>query len=170
MSNPMGMAPVCNINPPQPPPASTAPYIPSFVQPNVQDPQSIISAITQLQFALIAITGNNIPNNVPIELSALQVATGKSAAGGVGGGGSAGGGGGGGGSAGGRGGASNSGQGQKSTQNPKTTRSEFIEINRTTKLVKVVNPQNTSQYVMVKQIVALTMFDKVTGETWTWKQ
>lgn len=58
----------------------------------------------------------------------------------------------------------------KSTNNPKQVGGRFIEISRTNKIVRVYNPQNKQQYVDVKQIVALTMKDKYTGETWVWKQ
>lgn len=41
---------------------------------------------------------------------------------------------------------------------------------RVSKTVRVFNPQDSSQYVDVKQIVRLTFVDPVTGRTITWSQ
>jgi hypothetical protein len=154
VANPFGTAPVCNVNPPTPPPAANAPFIPAFVQPNIQDPQSIIAAIQQLQYALLAITGNVVPNNVPDQLPINNVAVGNPPPGNrviPGGGGGV-------------------GHGSTSTKSPKVQQSRFIELSRTNKTTKVSNPQDSSQFVMVKQVAGLTLRDKVTGETWVWKQ
>jgi len=44
----------------------------------------------------------------------------------------------------------------------------FTEIKRVTENVTVTNPQDSSQFVEVERINALTMRDNITGETWTW--
>ena len=156
-----GMAPVCNVNPPAPPPKSAAPFLPSFTPPSPDNPQSIVAAIIQLQYALIAITGSNVPNNVPVELSPLNVVAGNPPPGSLPSGG---------GSTTTSSSTTTGGSGKKSTNNPKHNYGEFIEVpnSRVYKLVKVMNPQNHSQYVMVKQIMHLTMRDKITGVKWIW--
>lgn len=44
----------------------------------------------------------------------------------------------------------------------------LIEVSRVTKDVTIHNPNDKSQYVKIKQITALKLLDKATGETWTW--
>jgi hypothetical protein len=44
----------------------------------------------------------------------------------------------------------------------------FTEQSRVTSTVKITNPQDDTQYVMVKQITQLIMVDNVTGEQWVW--
>lgn len=46
---------------------------------------------------------------------------------------------------------------------------KFTEINRTTKNVKITNPEDDTQFVIVQQITSLTMQDNVTKEKWIWK-
>jgi hypothetical protein len=168
MVNTSGMAQVCNINPPAPPPNSTAPFMPAFTQPNPASPQSIITSIVQLQQALIAITGNNVPNNVAIDLPVADVVAGAPPPGSLGGGGGSG-------StsnwnnSGGNGGGRR-GRGKKTTKNPKQQGVHFQEVHRTYKTVRIYNPKDKTQYVDVKQIVALQFRDKHTGGTWVWKQ
>jgi hypothetical protein len=48
--------------------------------------------------------------------------------------------------------------------------SGFTQSNIVTKLVKVTNPNDSTQFVMVNQIVGLTMTNPVTGEQWQWSQ
>ena len=44
----------------------------------------------------------------------------------------------------------------------------FTEISRQTQDVKVTNPSDSTQYVMVRQITKLVMQDTVTKEQWIW--
>lgn len=46
----------------------------------------------------------------------------------------------------------------------------YQEVHRTTKVVRVYNPQDKSQYVDVEQIESLLMRDTKTGEVWAWKR
>jgi hypothetical protein len=60
----------------------------------------------------------------------------------------------------------------KSPPTPKdkdTKEQRFSEIERVTQDVKITNPQDKTQYVIVTQIVELTMQDNVTKEKWYWK-
>lgn len=56
-----------------------------------------------------------------------------------------------------------------SKPSPKKT-GRFNETKRTSAKVKVTNPDDDSQYVMVDQINSLTFTDSVTGETWQWNR
>lgn len=44
----------------------------------------------------------------------------------------------------------------------------FSEVSRVTKKVKISNPDDDTQYVMVEQITKLVMQDNVTKEQWVW--
>lgn len=44
------------------------------------------------------------------------------------------------------------------------------EISRSTKKVRIENPDDPSQFVEIEQITNLVMQDSVTKETWTWSQ
>ena len=58
----------------------------------------------------------------------------------------------------------------KTQQIPKKENTgRFTEAVRVTQTVKITNPQDNTQYVMVKQITQLIMQDNVTGEQWVWK-
>jgi hypothetical protein len=46
----------------------------------------------------------------------------------------------------------------------------FIESGRVTQLVKVFNPDDDSQFVIVERINAVTFKDPLTGITFTWKR
>jgi len=50
----------------------------------------------------------------------------------------------------------------------KQANGRFSEVTRATQTVKIENPQDSTQYVMVKQITRLVLQDNVTGETWEW--
>jgi hypothetical protein len=59
---------------------------------------------------------------------------------------------------------------QKPQDQPKKDNTgRWTEAVRVTSTVKITNPNDNTQYVMVKQITQLIMIDSVTGETWTWK-
>src|SRR5579863_8869061 len=53
-------------------------------------------------------------------------------------------------------------------QKKKNNRARFSELSRTTQTVKISNPDDPTQFVMVKQITKLVMQDNVTKETWEW--
>jgi hypothetical protein len=44
----------------------------------------------------------------------------------------------------------------------------WSEASRVTSTVKITNPNDDTQYVMVNQITQLIMVDSVTGEQWVW--
>jgi hypothetical protein len=51
---------------------------------------------------------------------------------------------------------------------PKSNKARWEELSRTNNTVKISNPDDTTQFVMVKQITKLVMKDNVTGEQWVW--
>jgi hypothetical protein len=55
------------------------------------------------------------------------------------------------------------------TKDDNKKKPQYTEVNRQTKDVKITNPDDATQYVIVTQIVALTMQDNVTKEQWIWK-
>ena len=60
------------------------------------------------------------------------------------------------------------GSGGGNTQAPALGR--WNQVNRSTAQVKVTNPQDPSQYVIIDRINSLTMRDSKTGETWVWSR
>ena len=50
----------------------------------------------------------------------------------------------------------------------KDGKARFAEISRVTQTVKIKNPDDATQFVMVKQITKLVMQDTVTKEQWVW--
>lgn len=58
---------------------------------------------------------------------------------------------------------------QQQKKQTKTKHGVFKEVSRSTKKVRVYNPQDKTQYVDVKQITSLVMRNSVTGDTWQWK-
>lgn len=65
-----------------------------------------------------------------------------------------------------------SGNTAKSTTNSKKKDGggRFTEVSRVTKTVKISNPDDDTQYVMVEQITKLIMQDNVTKEQWVWSR
>jgi len=64
-------------------------------------------------------------------------------------------------------GANNNTSDKKQTdKDPKVGR--FVEKSRKTKRVRVENPSNPDQYVMVERTVSLVMIDRVTKEEWVY--
>ena len=61
---------------------------------------------------------------------------------------------------------------QPSNSGSSNPQNNFTEVRakRITSQVKVVNPNDSSQYVTVNQITGLTFQDPVTGQTVTWSQ
>ncbi len=45
----------------------------------------------------------------------------------------------------------------------------FVESNRTTQVVRIYNPNDSSQWVDVEEITGLTMTDKKSGQSWVFK-
>lgn len=56
------------------------------------------------------------------------------------------------------------------SSSPSKGNANFNEISRVTSQVKIVDPTNPANYVVVNQITALNFLDKVSGQTWQWKQ
>src|SRR6185369_3788272 len=46
---------------------------------------------------------------------------------------------------------------------------DWIETNRVTQNVKVVNPDDDSQFVIVKEVTSITLTNSTTGDTITWR-
>lgn len=67
-------------------------------------------------------------------------------------------------------GFSNTTKPQKKNPKPQTANFQEVTTKRVTKTVKVSNPQDPTQYVMVKQITGLTFQNSQTKETITWSQ
>jgi hypothetical protein len=142
-----GAAPICNANADQPKFPAIPPTLFNFVTPDAKNPQSVAQAILQLQTALTALTHPTPPqNNLPPNVGA--------ALGGGGGGG---------------GGTLGFGGGGKKPPAPPPDNS-WTEVDRSTENVKVVNPDDDSQFVIVKEIVSITMKRNSTGETFTLKR
>lgn len=56
----------------------------------------------------------------------------------------------------------------KPQKQPKPQVGRWNEVHRSTKTVKIRNPDNADQFVEVEQITQLTMKDSLTGEKWIW--
>jgi hypothetical protein len=46
---------------------------------------------------------------------------------------------------------------------------DWVETNRVTQNVKVVNPDDDSQFVIVKEVTSITLTNSTTGDTITWR-
>jgi hypothetical protein len=138
-----GAAPICNANPDQPTFPAVPPTLFNFVPPDANNPQSIAQAILQLQHALAALSNPAKPTNVAPALP-------------MGGGAGAG--------SGGKGGGLGGGAKQPPQPPPDN---QWQEKSRSTENVKVVNPDDDSQFVIVKEIVSITMIKPSTGDTFT---
>jgi hypothetical protein len=143
-----GAAPICNANPDQPRFFSPNPSVFNFTPPNINSPESIIQTIIQLQRALTPLvnppTANNLPPNAPASAGGSGSGAGGGAGGGLGGG------------------------GKKPPAPPQDN--TWQETGRVTQNVKVVNPDDDSQFVIIKEIVSITMTRPSTGETFTLKR
>ena len=59
-------------------------------------------------------------------------------------------------------------QSQPKQDNKNKNKARFSEVSRITQTVKIKNPDDATQFVMVKQITKLVMQDTVTKEQWVW--
>ncbi len=59
-------------------------------------------------------------------------------------------------------------QPKQSQPKKKAATARFSEVSRITQTVKISNPDDDTQFVMVKQITKLVMQDNVTKEQWVW--
>lgn len=57
---------------------------------------------------------------------------------------------------------------QNPNRNNKQPNNIFTEVTRLTSDVKITNPDDNTQFVMVKQITKLVMQNNVTKEQWVW--
>ena len=147
MANTKGVAPICNAPPEQPTFLSKPPTFPHFSPPSADNIPSLVQSILHLQMAFQAITNqqtvvNNTINGFP--------ATGGGVA------------------AGGGGGVPGFGRGGGGSPNQIT--SDWTETSRQTQNVKVVNPDDDSQFVIVKEITSITFTRDATGEQFTIKR
>jgi hypothetical protein len=62
------------------------------------------------------------------------------------------------------------GGGFKSSPSPNKPNANFNEVQRVTSQVKITDPTNPQNYVVVNQITALKFLDKQSGQTWVWQQ
>jgi hypothetical protein len=139
-----GAAPICNGNPDQPKFKAPAPTLFNFSPPTTSEPGSVVTSIFQLQQALTDITNPAAATNLPATTPAAAGGAGKGA------------------------GAKSTGGGKKKKNQP--TDDEWREKSRKTENVKVVNPDDDSQFVIVKEIVNLVFERTSTGETITIKR
>jgi len=158
-----GVAAICNAKQTSPDFPVKVPPVVNFTPPTIGDWSSVIQAILQLQWALIPIVNPPPLNNMLPEISAH------------------GGGGGGFGSGAGGGGAGlnspgNKGKGNKNPKNnppkdPNKNNSsnpvKWEQTNKVTELVKIVNPDDDSQFVIVRRTVTQSFKNPATGETLT---
>ena len=159
-----GVAAICNAKQTSPDFPVKVPPVVNFTPPTIGDWSSVIQAILQLQWALIPIVNPPPLNNMLPEISA------HGGGGGGGFGSGAGGGGAGGNSPG------NKGKGNKNPKNnqPKDPNKKnssnpvkWEQTNKVTELVKIVNPDDHSQFVIVRRTVTQTFKNPVTKETLT---
>jgi len=156
-------APICSIAPPKPTFDSVAPQLPSIPlvsinaqnwdipQPVISDIQQIVESVNTMRQVLVTLTNSGPKGN---NFGGGLIGGGGGGAGGLQGGGV---------------------RRPRPPQNKQQKQQKkqgagFREIDRVTKIIKVVNPDDKDQYVKVKQIVSLTFRDPVSGLTWTWKQ
>jgi len=59
---------------------------------------------------------------------------------------------------------------KKSNDDPKKKAGAWEEVSRRKEKIRVENPDDSSQFVMVEVINSITMRNKSTGELWTWKR
>lgn len=152
-------APVCTIAPPPPTFDSSAPQLPSIpivsINPQAWNvPQSVIKDLQLLAEAINTI--RQVVNAMGNRGAAPNNTGGGPLIGGVGG-----------------QGIGLSLKKPPSNQQQRQQRKQgagFKEVNRVVKKVKVVNPDDKEQYVIINQIVSLTLRDPVSGLTWTWTQ
>jgi len=159
-----GVAAICNAKQTSPDFPVKVPPVVNFTPPTIGDWSSVIQAILQLQWALIPIVNPPPLNNMLPEISA------HGGGGGGGFGSGAGGGGAGGNSPG------NKGKGNKNPKNnqPKDPNKKnssnpvkWEQTNKVTELVKIVNPDDDSQFVIVRRTVTQSFKNPATGETLT---
>lgn len=143
MSNPKGVAPICNAPPEQPQFISKPPVFFRFTPPTADIP-SLTQAVLHLQQAVQALTNQSPPPNNTVP----GFPAGQSGAGGGGG----------------VPGFGRGGGGQPQEDNNWTERS------RQTENVKVVNPDDDSQFIIVKEITSITFERISTGEIITIKR
>ena len=136
----MSNPPVCYVNPPQPAQQPLSKLIASI--PVATDLPSAINALNAIR-TILNVQNNSIsPNNTVVWQG---VTTTKNP------------------------------PGQPNNKQPSnasngTRQSGFAQSNVVTKLVKVTNPNDQTQFVMVRQIVGLTMTDPITNQQWQWSQ
>jgi len=164
-----GVAAICNAKQTSPDFPVKVPPVVNFTPPTIGDWSSVIHAILQLQWALIPVV-----NPAPLHNMLPEIGAGGGAGGGGGGFGSgAGGGGGPGGNS-----PGNKGKGNKNPQNnqPKDPNKDkknsskpvkWEQTNKVTELVKIVNPDDDSQFVIVRRTVTQSFKNPATGETLT---
>ncbi len=143
MANTKGVAPICNAPPEQPSFFTKPPISPNFSPPAANFP-SLVQSILHLQMAFQTLTNQSVVNN-----TINGVPTGTPGFGGGGG-------------------VPGFGRGGGGSPNQETD--NWKEQSRQTQNVKVVNPDDDSQFVIVKEITSITFTRESTGETITIKR
>jgi hypothetical protein len=129
----------CFINGPVLPDTTpNVPFASAGTPPN--DLNSVIQSIIQLQLAVKQLT-NQLGNLQPVTLQNYKIYNG---------------------------GFNSSNNQQNQKKPPKQKPLGFIQLSRQTEQVKVTNPDNPNQFVMVNQTKQLVMQDKDSGDLWTW--
>jgi hypothetical protein len=136
----MANAPVCNLTPPAPISTPLSKLIASI--PVATDLPSAINALNAIR-TVLNVQNNAIPPNNTVVWTGLKTTKPE---------------------------PSKPTDKQPSNASSGQKRSGFTQSNVVTKLVKVTNPNDATQFVMVRQIVGLTMNNPVTGEQWQWTQ
>jgi hypothetical protein len=143
----------CNAKQTQPSFPTQVPTVGNFTPPTIGDWSSIVQSILQLQWALIPVVNPPPANNTLPETSTTP-GLGSGAGGGGGGGGS-------------------DGTGNKDPKNttPKKKKPgnkvKWKQIDKRTQLVKIVNPDDDTQFVIVRRTISQTFENPSTGETLT---
>jgi hypothetical protein len=144
-----GVAPVCNAKADQPKFTPKVTPLGSFIPVSVTDPTSITTAIQQIQQTLTTLTNTTTTNPATLPGGSYS------------------------GSAGGPSYLTGGGYGnntQDKTQNKASKEGKWRETKRVQERVKIVNPDDDSQYVTFRRINKLVFTNSATGETLTWSR
>lgn len=138
-------APVCGRNPPSPPPTGNAPLLPAIPIASADNPQSMADAINALRQWILGLTSGLTQPSSTLAGQAGQAGQA------------------------GPGQAQGGSGGINSTVGSRTQPGNFTQTKITTAQVKVSNPDDPTQYVMVEQVTGVTWTNGL-GQTITWTQ
>lgn len=66
--------------------------------------------------------------------------------------------------------SSSTSSGSSSTTASAAAKSGFTVVSQKTQTIRITDPNDSTVYVDVEQITALTLYDPITNQTWTWTQ